>query len=392
MLAALRRGAWITRQRIRVYAMIMLAVTVGSIAALLAGSDGLNDARGRPLGTDFSNVYAAGTYAVAGNAAAPFDPDRQYRREQQIFGTRTPFYGWHYPPLFLLVAAALATLPYLLALGVWQAATLVLYLRSQWQILPNRLALFAALAFPAVMVNLTHGHNGFLTAALLGVGLAWLPMRPVLAGVALGLLSYKPQFGLLIPLALLAGLHWRSLMSAGATVLLLCAAVTVLWGMQVWDAFRDSFDFTRIAVLEQGGTGFHKMTTVFAWVRLWGGSVDLAYAVQLAAQLCCAALVWTLWRSRQAHEIKAAGLILACMLATPYMLDYDLMILAPLLALWVKAGLRDGFAPYEKSALAVAWIMPLLARMAALHLQLPLAQLSLLVLFGLMVRRLAARR
>lgn len=392
MLAALRRGAWISRQRIRVYSMIMLAVAVGSVVALLAGSDGLNDARGRPLGTDFSNVYAAGTYARAGDAVSPFDPDRQYAREQQIFGKDTPFYGWHYPPLFFLIAALLATMPYLLALAVWQGAALGLYLFSQWRMLPNRLALLAALAFPAVLVNVTHGHNGFLTAALLGLGLSLLPLRPVLAGVAIGLLSYKPQFGLLMPLALLAGMHWRSLMSAGATVLLLCGAVTLLWGMQVWDAFRDSFDFTRIAVLEQGGTGFHKITTLFAWVRMWGGSVDLAYAVQLVAQLCCAALVWVLWRSKQAYEIKAAGLILACMLATPYMLDYDLMILAPLIAFWVNAGLRDGFAPYEKSALAAAWVMPLLARMAALHAQVPLAQLSLLVLFVLMVKRLMPQR
>ena len=80
------------------------------------------DRQGRPLGTDFSNVYAAGTYVLEGKPTAPFDPPRQYAREQTIFGKTTPFYGWHYPPYFLFIAGALAKLPYGLALTVWQAA------------------------------------------------------------------------------------------------------------------------------------------------------------------------------------------------------------------------------------------------------------------------------
>src|SRR4051794_41828775 len=88
------------------------------------------DYQGRPLGTDFSNVYAAGTYVLDGRPAAPFDPRLQHAREQEIFGAKTPFYGWHYPPFFLWLAGALALMPYQLALAAWQAATLVLYLLS----------------------------------------------------------------------------------------------------------------------------------------------------------------------------------------------------------------------------------------------------------------------
>jgi alpha-1,2-mannosyltransferase len=86
------------------------------------------DLQGRPIGTDFSNVYAAGTYVLEGNPVAPFDSVQQYAREQAIFGASTQFYGWHYPPYFLFVAAALAWMPYGLALFVWQAITLGLYL------------------------------------------------------------------------------------------------------------------------------------------------------------------------------------------------------------------------------------------------------------------------
>ncbi len=95
---------------------------------LVATSDGLNDYQGRPLGTDFSNIYAGGTYVLDGQPGTAFDPPSQHARQQMIFGKDTPFYGWCYPPFLLFVAAALALLPYAGALFVWQASTLLLYL------------------------------------------------------------------------------------------------------------------------------------------------------------------------------------------------------------------------------------------------------------------------
>src|SRR5690348_322421 len=125
---ALRSGAWVTRERMRLVAGLVLAFGMIAAVFLVATSDGLNDRFGRPLGTDFSNVYAAGTYMLDGAPAAPFDPPRQYAREQAIFGAATPFFGWHYPPFFLGVAALLALMPYGLALAVWQGVTFALYL------------------------------------------------------------------------------------------------------------------------------------------------------------------------------------------------------------------------------------------------------------------------
>src|SRR4029079_18849741 len=134
-LAAMRDGRWLTRERIRLWALAVLAASVIGTAFLIATSDGLNDYRGRPLGTDFSNVYAAGTYVLDGKSASAFDWPAQHAREQEIFGKKTPFYGWHYPPYFLFIAALLALMPYALALAVWQGATLALYLGAMWLIL-----------------------------------------------------------------------------------------------------------------------------------------------------------------------------------------------------------------------------------------------------------------
>src|SRR5487761_1893733 len=120
----LRSGAWLTRERVRLVAFALLAAFVLGAGFLIATSNGLNDRFGRPLGTDFSNVYAAGTYELDGEPGAPSGPPRPFARGQAIFGQATEFYGWHSPPFFLALAALLAAMPYWLALIVWQGVTL----------------------------------------------------------------------------------------------------------------------------------------------------------------------------------------------------------------------------------------------------------------------------
>jgi glycosyl transferase family 87 len=124
----LRSGDWLTRERIRLIAIVLLIASSAGFLYLIVTAHGGIDLQGRPLGTDFSNVYAAGTYADEGRAGAAFDPVQQFARERAIFGDTTQFYGWHYPPYFLFIAAVLALMPYGLALAVWQAVTLGLYL------------------------------------------------------------------------------------------------------------------------------------------------------------------------------------------------------------------------------------------------------------------------
>src|SRR6202142_1353121 len=131
----LRSGSWLTRERGRLVGLTLLAAFVLGAGFLIATSNGLNDRFGRPLGTDFSNVYAAGSYVLEDQPTAPFDPARQFAREQAIFGQATQFYGWDYPPFFLGLAGLLALMPYWLALLVWQGATLLLYLLAMRAIL-----------------------------------------------------------------------------------------------------------------------------------------------------------------------------------------------------------------------------------------------------------------
>ena len=283
-------------------------------------------------------------------------------------------------------------LPYAAALFVWQGATLTLYICAMRAITgPDKLTLVLALAFPAVFINLGHGHNGFLTAALMTGALLQLDKRPVLAGILFGLLAYKPQFGLLIPFVLAASGRWRTFAAAAVTVAAFALASTVVFGVEVWRAFLDSMTFTREVVLERGDTGWHKIQSVFSWARMWGASIGIAYLAQATVTLCVGgALVW-LWRTATPFALKAAALLIATLLATPYSLDYDLMLLAPAIAFLAVDGIQRGYAPYQKTLLAALWLVPLVARSIAHATFIPLG-VPLMLLVFMQILMIAAGR
>lgn len=385
----LRSGRWLTAERARAYSLILLGFYALAVAGWIALADGLVDRNGKPLGTDFSNVYAAGVLTLEGRPRNAYDPALQHAAEKKLFGSDTPFFGWHYPPFFLLAAAMLAALPYAWALLAWMALTLPAFLAVIRAICPRRETLLIAAAFPAVFVNLGHGQNGFLTAALLGGALLWLDRRPAFAGMLIGLLAYKPQFGLLIPLVLFVTGRWMVIVVACATLAALSAVTTLLLGAGVWTAFAASAEFSRSIVLEAGATGWEKIQSIFSAARNLGGSIELAYTAQGALALALAvSLVW-LWRGRAAHELKAAALAIACLLATPYVLDYDLTVLAVAIAFLVRHGFANGFRPFEISLLAAAWIMPLIARGAMAATGVPFGLILLLALYAMTLQRAA---
>jgi hypothetical protein len=386
----LQTGDWLTAERIRGYSLILLAFYVLAIVGWIALADGLVDRNGKPLGTDFSNVYAAGMLTLEGRASDAYDPARQHAAEKKVFGPETLFFGWHYPPFFLMVAAVLATLPYGWALFAWMALTIPAYLAAMRAILPRPETLLVAAAFPAVFVNIGHGQNGFLSAALLAGALLWLDRRPALAGLLFGLLAYKPQFGILIPLVLLVTGRWTVIGAASATVAALSAITWLVFGAGVWNAFAASAEFSRAVVLEAGATGWEKIQSIFSAVRNLGGPPEIAYAAQATLLLALAASLISLWRGRAAYDLKAAALVIACLLATPYVLDYDLMVLAVSIAFFVRHGLANGFRNYEITLLAVAWAMPLVARNIMGATGVPLGLLTLLALYVAILRRAAA--
>lgn len=350
---------------------------------------------GRPLGTDFVGFWSAGLLALEGRAADAYDYHQQFAMEQKALpwenGETAPRLPFPYPPMFLMGAAVLARLPYGLALGVFMAATVPIYLASIRGIVPGRDATMAALAFPAVLSNLSHGQNGFLTAGLLGGALLLLERKPWVAGILFGLLAYKPQFALLVPLALAACGCRRAMASAAVTVAATAGGSWAAFGSGTWHAFLESLQTSRIYGLEQGATGWEKMQSIFSAVRLSGGSIPLAYGAQAIFSVAAAAAVAWVWRRRSGGALRGAALATAVLMVTPYVLDYDLIVLALPIAWLAATGLREGFLPWEKIVLLSAWLLPLVSRRVGGALHLSLAPIVLTALLAIILRRVARR-
>jgi hypothetical protein len=382
-------GAWLTPQRMRFIAAIMLAGTMIALGLLILTAHGTVDGYGRPVGTDFSSFWTAGRMALDGHAADAYNWKAHWAVQKSTHGVDL-FYPWSYPPVFFLVTVPLAMLPYLPAFLLWQGGSLLAALAVFRAILPQRGALLYALGFPVVLICFGHGQTGFLTGALLGGGVLMLQRNEVVAGILFGLLIYKPQFGMLLPFVLAAGGYWRAFVAASVTVLATIGVSIAIWGWPVWQAFIDSLPLTEKIVFEAGDTGFEKFQSIFAFVRSVGGPLTLAYGLQAVVTAVALIACIRIWRSDAAHRLKGAALLTGALLSSPYVLDYDLIAFGLAIALFAAHAMEHGFRPWEKTVLAAAWFSPAIDRTVAAWTFIPLGFLMLAGVFLLVVRRVEA--
>ena len=194
------------RERMRLVALAVLIASAAGFLYLIVTAHGLVDFQGRPLGTDFSNVYAAGTYVLRRRPAGAVRPRRastraskqsSAKRRRSTAGTiRRSFCssprrwrlmpygvgarglaGGHVRPLSsddprdhrLVIPGRAKREPESIATTLPRSAPGRVDDSSHGTggAAADPLWLLLAVAFPAVLVNLGHGQNGFLTAALL---------------------------------------------------------------------------------------------------------------------------------------------------------------------------------------------------------------------------------
>jgi arabinofuranan 3-O-arabinosyltransferase len=310
------------------------------------------DPNGLGIPTDFINVWAAGRLVLDGLPAQAYDWDIQKQVEVAKLGQDfVGYFAWHYPPPFLFVASLLAQLPYQLAFIGWAAVSFLFFLVAMRAIVGSNFGYLLALAIPMAFINALVGQNGFLTAALIGGALYLIPIRPVLAGICLGLLTYKPQYGLLFPIALIAAGHWRVFISAAVTAVVLATASWLAFGIESWLAFFHWIPKFSQTFLTEGKAPWWKLQSIFAMVRYFGGGEPLGWAFQWVLTASVAVVLALIWRSRVPYTLKAAALAAGTLLTTPYLFMYDMMVLAIPIAFLVRIGLKTGFRGYELLAL-----------------------------------------
>ena len=342
------------------------------------------DQQGLGIPSDFVNVWAAGKLALQGHPALAWDWDIQRKIELDLLRQEFPgYFAWHYPPPFLFVAEFLAQFSYTVAFIGWVAASFVPYLVVMRAIVGRSFGFVLAAGFPIVFSNTLVGQNGFLTAALVGGTLYLLPVRPVLAGVCLGFLTYKPQYGFLFPIVLIAAQRWTAFVSAGVTAVALAFVSWLAFGTESWQAFFHWMPTFSQAFLTEGKATWWKLQSVFSMVRYFGGTEALAWAFQWVLTAAVTVVLVTIWRSPVRYSLKAAALAVGTLLTTPYLFMYDMMILAIPVAFLVRIGLREGFWPYELPALGCAVLLLIVFMLSGI----PVGLAANLLVAGLVLRR-----
>jgi hypothetical protein len=387
-LASIAELPWLDGPRATAWVRILAAISAIGLLGWIALSAGGLDPTGKPLGVDFTAFWSAAKVALAGQPAAVYDRAALAPVQHAAFGGADVGYApFPYPPTFLLLALPLGALPYLPALAAWTVATGYAYVRAIRGWLPRgRGYLLPALAFPAVVINLANGQTAFLTAALFAGGTLLLGRRNFLAGMLLGALVIKPHLGLLIPIALIFSRNWRAVAGAGVSFLALMALSALVFGVEIWRALPAQLQAQR-AIMEQGLLDPAKLQSVFGAARLLGAGLPFAYALQVATGLLAASAVAAVaWRAPTAGGLGPV-LIAATLLTSPYLLDYDLVLAAVPLAWMLAQGQAQGFRAWDKIALLAAYVLPMISRITAMQMGVPVAPLVLGALLAVTLRR-----
>src|SRR5579885_691373 len=182
---------WLNAERTRGYSFLMVAIfAIVTVAWVALSLPRLVDPGGKPLGADFMAYWSAARLALEGRPEAAFD-ERLIGAVQHLAVPFQPdiLFPWHYPPTFLLAIAPLGLLPYAAALALFVFGTAALWAGFLRHLLADRRTWIVAAAAPAGLINLIDGQNAFLTASLAGLALVSMRLRPVVAGVLIGLLA-----------------------------------------------------------------------------------------------------------------------------------------------------------------------------------------------------------
>jgi hypothetical protein len=372
--------------RYRVIGIFIAALGFIGADAYFIASDTIH--RGQVLGRDFLQFWGASVLIGDGRFAELYDFETLNLFLDNLVEGDLATHGFFYPPHGLFLIWPLSWLPYVWSYALWSVGTLVAYLFAiglpDW----SRKRIFYALLAPATLLVIELGQNGLLSAALFLGGMRLLDRRPVLAGILIGLLSFKPHLGLLIPFALLAGRYWITFATASLTVAAMVGWSLAVGGIGLWSAYLGQDAMTAaVAFLERGtGATTSMMQSPFNAVHLLGLEASSAYVVQaIFAVLALGSVIWSFYRGAD-RTLQTATLATAIFLFSPYLLSYDMAILSGALIFMFEGFSRRGPRPRDQILFLAVWFLPLLG-MYLNSWGLPIGPLLLLALLMLLIAR-----
>lgn len=350
----------LTPERVIATSGLLIIVSYAVYIHAVATADGLTLQAGPPVGGDYVAFWGAAR-AVLDGLAGDIYQMANFEAYLMEVGPERDRYGlsWQYPPTYYFFIMPLAALPFLAGHVIWSGGTMALFLTAHAKALRlNWLGIGLLFALPVTFNAVITGQNGFLTATLLVVAAVYADKRPILAGIAAGLLTFKPQLGILLPFAYIAAGCWRAFFVAAATALLMAGTSVIAFGPETWQAFMASVISVGDGV-QKAIYPIQKMPTVFAALSKSGVPSQIAMAIQVITALGAITLVSLVWRQVTFRDLRAATLCAAAFLCTPYAYYYEMTLLVYPVAVLVMRAIRQGWRPMEEIGVALLWVVPM---------------------------------
>jgi hypothetical protein len=332
------------------------------------GYDGAIGPRYNALGCDWAIFYTAARAWYDGSLVHIYDQVWLKETLNAAFAhwleVPMPHPAFHYPPTFLLLLVPFGALGFVVSYALAQVLTFsaLVCAVKRFTGQTRQFWFYAAslLACPASSNNVMSGQNMFLIATLYVVGFGLLDAQPLLAGAVIGIASFKPQFALMVPFALLGTRNWRALAGAVGSALLLALVSVLVLGWGIWEQWFALMLHPRHDVAYTGiDWGRMWDDSVFTIATLLGASKVVANVIQASATLAAAASVFIAYRRPMANDLRFAVFLAASIVGSPHVSPYDMILLAYAATILVWNLLQEEFRPAAFVIPLAAWLLPL---------------------------------
>ncbi len=349
----------LTARQAMIGAIVVALSMYGVFAVQIALAKDFITLAGAPVGGDFVAFWTAAKAVAAGDFSGLYDP-AGFEAWLSEFAPPLETYNltWQYPPTFFFAISFLAFLPFGLGYAAWTGGSFAVFATTLRSANVTGLPLLFVLAAPVVFQAAITGQNGFIAASLL-IGAGLFPdKRPMIAGLCAALLTMKPQLGVLLPIAYLAGGHWRAFGWAAAGTIVLCLGSLAAFGLDPWIAFLTSLTRTSVA-LNDGVMPLFKMPTIFAAFTLAGAPKIISLATHGVGVLAALWATTVIWKRYDNKALRLGVICAGAYFISPYLFYYELVILAAPVALLALQARDEGWRPHDQLILGALFLMPL---------------------------------
>jgi hypothetical protein len=337
---------------------------------------------------DFFGVWSYAKFVVLEPIFKIYDNDFLLDFQMDFGGCPKCLLPYAYPPFFLFYILPLGYLSYHIAFLFWSFSGLFFYFVMSFDRQQCRYAAFLIIFAPATIIAFATGQTGLLSSALIIGGFRLVTIRPILSGTLFGLASFKPQLGILIPIALISAQLWRTVAAACITILVLVVASGVAFGWSIWPLW-----FAKLLAHADWVTEVKDRLnpTITSSLNSIGVDLTVARSVQACVAIVVGIIIWISFR-HGVTLLAIASLLVGTFLATPYAIVYDMPLLtsAVLLVLRDQEQTNRALTIPELIIFAATLLLPII--MVATWRPALFRSIPLILLFGLIVWRIVRGR